>query len=536
MKGLPPDLNQQLRQTLFRCGPFDSNEALRRVFVDARVRPWAGLAAEADTRQDRIDNIIALLYEQKASQTQENALALFLLVLSERRQPGDACRQELAALARQVASYAGSGDEDSDEQIVTPRPSPDRNIIDNQGVIIEGPVTGSTITVGAESGQHNLLWLILVVVVIISMGVGFLVWRNSQESNAVADVRPPGSTVTLVTTLRPTSSLPAAAATPLPQLIVFPALAEQKLRDAAAANGHVWFATEEGLFHYETAAAGEPEQVTAAMLEVVAAAPGGTEVWFSAGETGGAGKIGRYRLGETDVTWLPPSASGGLVTAMQIDADGILWFGDIVGNLFQLRPGEEQPQLLPPPASSPIIHVYDLALAPGQAQTVWLVGASFVYRWQADGWVDSQDGSMVASGVINAVAGDGQGRAWFGHAAGVTVYKTSLSSNLRQECPVADLDSQLVTDVGVGNAGTELWVITESGLARLDVSPETLNINNCASWVWQTFIEDSFWQPDPHQPAEYRLTIDEAPNGQTSAIWIVRRNTGKIRRLPWPSN
>jgi hypothetical protein len=40
MSGMPSELLSRLQATLLRCGPFDSDSALRAVFVDARITPW----------------------------------------------------------------------------------------------------------------------------------------------------------------------------------------------------------------------------------------------------------------------------------------------------------------------------------------------------------------------------------------------------------------------------------------------------------------------------------------------------------------
>jgi hypothetical protein len=42
MPGIPPELKKRLRETLARCGPFDSNETLTAAFTDDRIYPWRG--------------------------------------------------------------------------------------------------------------------------------------------------------------------------------------------------------------------------------------------------------------------------------------------------------------------------------------------------------------------------------------------------------------------------------------------------------------------------------------------------------------
>ena len=100
---MPDQLIGRLRDILLKCGPFDSDSHLRFVFIESRLSIWAAALPEADNRQSRIDGIIYYLHD-KHNEAQENALVLFLLVLSEQVDPGDLCKQQLAKLAREVAA------------------------------------------------------------------------------------------------------------------------------------------------------------------------------------------------------------------------------------------------------------------------------------------------------------------------------------------------------------------------------------------------------------------------------------------------
>jgi hypothetical protein len=100
---IPPSLHQRLQRTLLRCGPFDSDRALRPLFVDARLSPWRDWLPEASSPGERVLAVIEILSERRNSQG-ERALVLFLRVLRDNSPPGDACRHELAALADETAA------------------------------------------------------------------------------------------------------------------------------------------------------------------------------------------------------------------------------------------------------------------------------------------------------------------------------------------------------------------------------------------------------------------------------------------------
>ena len=102
MPGLSPDLSRRLRETLSRCGPFDSDRALRAVFEDARIAPWCDLIFDnTPNRAARIDALIEALLEQ-VNDASDSALALFLDVLADRISPCHACKQQLAHLAAEL--------------------------------------------------------------------------------------------------------------------------------------------------------------------------------------------------------------------------------------------------------------------------------------------------------------------------------------------------------------------------------------------------------------------------------------------------
>jgi formylglycine-generating enzyme required for sulfatase activity/energy-coupling factor transporter ATP-binding protein EcfA2 len=102
MVHLPGDLYRRVRAALLRCGPLESDRALRAVFVDDRIAAWGDLLPEGDSPTGRAEALIAALI-RRTDPHGRPALALLLRVLGERAPRGDACRRELAALADEVA-------------------------------------------------------------------------------------------------------------------------------------------------------------------------------------------------------------------------------------------------------------------------------------------------------------------------------------------------------------------------------------------------------------------------------------------------
>jgi len=97
--GISPGLNKQLNSVLLNCGPFDSDQQLRAVFVDARIKPWRNRLLDASSPSERVQMAIDRLNNQCTSEG-ENALALFLQVLGESVSPEDACHHHLTQLIK----------------------------------------------------------------------------------------------------------------------------------------------------------------------------------------------------------------------------------------------------------------------------------------------------------------------------------------------------------------------------------------------------------------------------------------------------
>ncbi len=98
---LPKGIYARLYSTLLRCGPFQTNRDLKNVFGDPRIAPWRAYIPEADSEASRVTNLITHLLKC-CNTTGDNALALFLHVLSDQCHPDDACYRDLVGLAEEL--------------------------------------------------------------------------------------------------------------------------------------------------------------------------------------------------------------------------------------------------------------------------------------------------------------------------------------------------------------------------------------------------------------------------------------------------
>ncbi len=114
--GISGDILKRLKSVLLQCGPFSSDGALNAVFVDARLAPWQDSIPHADDPQTRVNFTIEFLQDQESADG-ENALVLLLRILSEDKDPGDACHRRLVQLAHDL-SRALSDFEASEDVIV----------------------------------------------------------------------------------------------------------------------------------------------------------------------------------------------------------------------------------------------------------------------------------------------------------------------------------------------------------------------------------------------------------------------------------
>ncbi len=95
MKGIPPELNNQLIKILIECGSFTSNQELTAIFVDSRITAFAASLPESANMMSRVNNIIFHLHN-KYDTNNQNALVLFLYVLLDRMPDQTACYQKIA--------------------------------------------------------------------------------------------------------------------------------------------------------------------------------------------------------------------------------------------------------------------------------------------------------------------------------------------------------------------------------------------------------------------------------------------------------
>ncbi len=99
MAGIPSAMYNPLKQALLDCGPFESDAALRAIFVDDRLKPWRDSLPQASNLAARAEAVMAFLVEKRRADTKENGLVLLLRVLSERLNPAAECHPRLAKLA-----------------------------------------------------------------------------------------------------------------------------------------------------------------------------------------------------------------------------------------------------------------------------------------------------------------------------------------------------------------------------------------------------------------------------------------------------
>jgi DNA-binding NarL/FixJ family response regulator len=96
-EGISPDLNKELRSVLLNCGPFDTDDSLRAIFVDKRIITWRKDLRTSNSQTQRVDAIIDMLYG-KYNEKKENALVLLLAVLLDKTTPANACYGHLRQL------------------------------------------------------------------------------------------------------------------------------------------------------------------------------------------------------------------------------------------------------------------------------------------------------------------------------------------------------------------------------------------------------------------------------------------------------
>ena len=108
MTGLPSDLYRRCRDALLRCGEFDTNAALRTVFITPELIPFRDGLPEATAKAARVDAALDYLLPKQLSDGRA-VLPLFLAALAERYDPADALHAVLCGLAEEIGGGQGQG-------------------------------------------------------------------------------------------------------------------------------------------------------------------------------------------------------------------------------------------------------------------------------------------------------------------------------------------------------------------------------------------------------------------------------------------
>ncbi len=96
-----------IRSLLLKCGPVNRHSQLRAVFIDPRIRAWRDQLPERTNQEERVEAIIDLLWEEYDASA-NNALVLFLQVLSERADSRTACQGQLQRMMVRLHPLVGS--------------------------------------------------------------------------------------------------------------------------------------------------------------------------------------------------------------------------------------------------------------------------------------------------------------------------------------------------------------------------------------------------------------------------------------------
>lgn len=142
MSGLTTDTYREVRAALLDCGEISDDREVRAVFGEPRLRPWRNRIPQASSISGRVDTLIDFLHN-KGNTSGQNALALFLQVLSEKME-GSACETTLAAAAAAVARETGSepvGDNPVPQPGTTEHSGTPENWRGGPSYTFHGPVT-----------------------------------------------------------------------------------------------------------------------------------------------------------------------------------------------------------------------------------------------------------------------------------------------------------------------------------------------------------------------------------------------------------
>ena len=137
--GISTQLLKEIQDTLLACGPFASQAALATTFIDSRISVWRQTLPEANSAASRVTELIAFLVDRYNAE-EENALILFLQVLSDQLDERDKCHHKLLQLASRLKNERENPD-------LTPAAAPEKPSIDeearsDQRVSAQGDISG----------------------------------------------------------------------------------------------------------------------------------------------------------------------------------------------------------------------------------------------------------------------------------------------------------------------------------------------------------------------------------------------------------
>lgn len=101
MEGLSPELHKRCRETLLKCGEFNSDASLHAVFATIELHIFRDRLPAAPSKSERVDACMSFLLSKRLTDGRP-ALPLLLAGLCDRYQEGDALRDELEALVEAV--------------------------------------------------------------------------------------------------------------------------------------------------------------------------------------------------------------------------------------------------------------------------------------------------------------------------------------------------------------------------------------------------------------------------------------------------
>lgn len=108
MAGICSELHNRLRNVLLECEQFESDRKLRTIFTNDSLRPWRSSLPQADSLNSRVGYLIGFLLDKHRGDTKENALVLFVRLLSEQIDEADDRHQQLKDLAVELEDVLGN--------------------------------------------------------------------------------------------------------------------------------------------------------------------------------------------------------------------------------------------------------------------------------------------------------------------------------------------------------------------------------------------------------------------------------------------